>query len=431
MADIKTITLSNQTYNIKDEQARDDISTINTALNSKLNTSDYVVDNELSNSSTNPVQNSIIYEALSTINTELSSKVETSDVINSITQNSTKPIQSGAVYTGITNVNNDIGNKANLTTTVKSNLVAAINELNTTLVSKANTSLLEAYNGKGFGIMDTVANFDSYTTPGVYWVDSLVNKSNKPKDDTGEGILEVIKPSASGNTIIQKYTESTTYLATGFIWHRTSTNNGSTWGRWVIDALPDIESSLDTKLNKSDVIDDPVGLTSRTNPVSGYVVQAGLSSKVNKSDIDSTLSSSSENPVQNKVIYEALSDIYENKLDISQGFEDGANGNWTWRKWNNGVLECWYKNSAININVNNPWHNLYYATILDSFAFPVAFKHNTPMKLVFLDSGDASVWAANYTSTTPLTYTGTIIAISASSGMKSIGLNLYAKGTWK
>ena len=431
MADIKTITLSNQTYNIKDETARNDISTINTALNGKLNSSDYVVDNELSNSSTNPVQNSAIYSALSTINTSLNNKVETSDVIDSITQGSTKPIQSGAVYTGITNVNNDIGNKASLETTVKSNLVAAINELNTTLGNKANTSLLETYNGKGFGTMTTSADFNDYTTPGIYWVDSLVNKSNKPKDDTGEGILEIIKPSASGNTIIQKYTESTTYSPTGFIWHRTSTNNGSTWGRWVIDALPDIESSLNNKLNKSDVINSPEGLNSVENPVTGNIVKIGLNSKLNKSSIDNALSSSSENPVQNKVIYDALSDIYENKLDISQGFEDGASGNWTWRKWNNGVLECWYKNSAININVNNSWHNLYYATILDSFAFPIAFKHNAPMKLVFLDSNDASVWAANYTSTTPLTYTGTIIAISASSGMKTIGLNLYAKGTWK
>lgn len=57
------------------------------------------------------------------------------------------------------------------------------------------------------------------------------------------------------------------------------------------------------------VVDDRLNENSK-NPVQNKVVTDALNEKVSFEDIDSALSTTSENPVQNKVIAAAIENIY-------------------------------------------------------------------------------------------------------------------------
>lgn len=73
----------------------------------------------------------------------------------------------------------------------------------------------------------------------------------------------------------------------------------------------DIDAELDTKLDIDDYIVDAVLSTESENPVQNKVVTEAINGKLDASDyvVDGALSGTSENPVQNKVITEALAEV--------------------------------------------------------------------------------------------------------------------------
>ena len=100
------------------------------------------------NSTSSITQNSTDLIESGAVYTGLAAKADTSslgtaaakDYTTSVTSASTDLVTSGAVYSEITTLTNATGNLSNLTTTDKSNLVAAINEVDGDLASKADTT---------------------------------------------------------------------------------------------------------------------------------------------------------------------------------------------------------------------------------------------------------------------------------------------------
>lgn len=86
-------------------------------------------------------------------------------------------------------------------------------------------------NGLGYGTMPSVADLDDYKDAGVWWVNALDTKENLP-DGASYGFLEVVMsvPSASGSTLMQKYTQ----YNIGRTWHRGWVN--SKWTEWMQDS---------------------------------------------------------------------------------------------------------------------------------------------------------------------------------------------------
>jgi hypothetical protein len=74
-----------------------------------------------------------------------------------------------------------------------------------------------------------------------------------------------------------------------------------------------VKAALDAKQNRM-TIDSALSATS-ANPVQNKVVKAALDAKQNRMTIDSALSATSTNPVQNKVVKAAL-DAKQNRMTI-------------------------------------------------------------------------------------------------------------------
>ncbi len=110
---------------INNKASQSDFNTLSSNVANKLDASDYVVDNSLSDSSTNPVQNKVINTALSnkasqsdlnttnsnvsSLQTSLNGKVNTSDVASSVASGNNNPVSSDAVYTAINNAVSGMG----------------------------------------------------------------------------------------------------------------------------------------------------------------------------------------------------------------------------------------------------------------------------------------------------------------------------------
>ena len=110
---------------------------------------------------------------------------------------------------------------------------------------------------------------------------------------------------------------------------------------------------------------------------------------------------------------------------------EGSSGNWTWRKWYNGDLEYWYRETKSNVAITSSSGAGYYATITNGLSYPTAFKNGTyPVVQWTVQCADGYGWVApayNYTNA----YTGGAYIYSFSSVTKSFTYNIYAKGRWK
>lgn len=155
-------------------------------------------------------------------------------------------------------------------------------------------------------------------------------------------------------------------------------------------------------------------------------------------DVDSALSTTSTNPVQNKVITSALagkastatatrskaglmSAADKTKLDGLSGAsgggadyvtEQGTTGVWTWRKWASGIAELWGVFIAETLAVDNAWGGVYYGTWMGVAAnkagrkYPFAFK-DTPVVIATPYSPSSDFWLVTDSANnvgTPQTY---------------------------
>lgn len=120
-----------------------------------------------------------------------------------------------------------------------------------------------------------------------------------------------------------------------------------------------------------------------------------------------------------------------NKSDgLSDVKEEGTSGDWYYRKWNNGKLECWGKKS-VSVNISTLWGAVYYGSV-DAVDFPFEFSE-PPICQVTAEFGNTmqAAWMcvagkATKTKTPNLWFCRPNISSEA-------GFNIlyYAIGNWK
>ena len=140
-------------------------------------------------------------------------------------------------------------------------------------------------------------------------------------------------------------------------------------------------------------------------------------------DVDSALSTTSTNPVQNKVITSALagkastatatqssaglmSAADKTKLDGLSGAggggadyitAQGTTGVWTWRKWASGIAEMWAVFGPDKLTVDEAWGVLYFGSWMRSDAnvaarkYPFAFVEDPAVNATYM-GGNADAW---------------------------------------
>jgi len=107
--------------------------------------------------------------------------------------------------------------------------------------------------------------------------------------------------------------------------------------------------------------------------------------------------------------------------------ETGTSGIWTYRKWNNGVSECWGKWSGSISHYANPLTGFYgYNTTL---TFPSNLFTAAPFVTYTAGVGTGFAWPGAYMGSSETQVT--CYAIAGLSGTQTVRFEVYAKGTWK
>lgn len=107
--------------------------------------------------------------------------------------------------------------------------------------------------------------------------------------------------------------------------------------------------------------------------------------------------------------------------------EEGTSGDWTYRKWNSGVAECWR-----TIADNRPstafsaTGSVYYRNVT-GISFPSGLFTARPKVVVNADFGNVGSASATSVSATGFTIT----ELSAVSTARAVTLDIYAVGTWR
>ena len=106
--------------------------------------------------------------------------------------------------------------------------------------------------------------------------------------------------------------------------------------------------------------------------------------------------------------------------------EEGTSGNWSYRKWESGIMECWgWK--TFSVVVNQKWGSLYYATVTAE-NFPTAFSA-IPELVFHMASGGA--WTTG-TYSLSASSTGYFYVMRPDTGNTVNGrVHYYAIGKWK
>lgn len=114
--------------------------------------------------------------------------------------------------------------------------------------------------------------------------------------------------------------------------------------------------------------------------------------------------------------------------------EQGTSGNWTYRKWNSGIYECWAR-IAVAATVNTTWGNLYVSGSLaaTNISFPITFTAIPMLTVNLSGSGAGGFLLASGSGSTSTTKTGIyeIARGNASSTTSNYAINYHAIGRWK
>lgn len=152
---------------------------------------------------------------------------------------------------------------------------------------------------------------------------------------------------------------------------------------------------------------------------------------------DSTMSDSSRNTVENKVIKEYVDTVQENvdTLDTNCGFEDSTvtttgtyGANWKVRKWNNGFCEMW-GSATWSINISQSYGYAIYA-LVSNVPLPITLTSIGPTQINTFASSQIYYTTAQSYSTDKFSF---FIAKpdTSQSGSQSIGFEFYVRGNWK
>lgn len=112
--------------------------------------------------------------------------------------------------------------------------------------------------------------------------------------------------------------------------------------------------------------------------------------------------------------------------------EQGVTGNWRWRKWNNGLAECWgFFTKTIPVEDWTAWGSCYDAPMLlnESYPFPFTEVPRETATLIGNAGGILEATALGWSKTTTASYF--VMRPSRASNPYGYGLCIYACGLWK
>ena len=119
-----------------------------------------------------------------------------------------------------------------------------------------------------------------------------------------------------------------------------------------------------------------------------------------------------------------------NLLDNTVDFviEQGFDANWSYRKWNSGVAECWGKkdNKVYSITTSHGWG---YVSETESFDFPQGLFAGYPAVVMSFDTVGEGVPLINMRNRSPQGVS--FILFESINGNRQGVVNIYAKGLWK
>lgn len=112
--------------------------------------------------------------------------------------------------------------------------------------------------------------------------------------------------------------------------------------------------------------------------------------------------------------------------------EQGTSGEWTYRKWNSGIAECWMTHTYTTAKATSTWGNMYYGTLTSALTFPSGLFTAAPQIETTLRSQGGRFWVS-HSNDASATAVGTIynLAPQQYSSNSTAVLNLHAYGTWK
>ena len=109
--------------------------------------------------------------------------------------------------------------------------------------------------------------------------------------------------------------------------------------------------------------------------------------------------------------------------------EEGTDGDWTYRKWNSGIAECWGLHNKTTA-VNTSWGNLYRSGDITMY-FPSGFFNVAPISASIFVVGSNSVMIMN-TGVAPTNEQIRINLVrSSSASNSSYDIQVRCIGTWK
>jgi hypothetical protein len=83
--------------------------------------------------------------------------------------------------------------------------------------------------------------------------------------------------------------------------------------------------------------------------------------------------------------------------------ETGSNANGFWRKWSDGMLECWGTKSLGNVNVNTAQGGVYYGSTPYNITWPAVFTSLETCLIWMQNSGGGATWISTATNAAPTT----------------------------
>lgn len=108
----------------------------------------------------------------------------------------------------------------------------------------------------------------------------------------------------------------------------------------------------------------------------------------------------------------------------------GTDGDWTYRKWHSGMMECWYRKPYASVACTSSWGQLKYGTLLsgDGLSYPQGGFSAYPTVEWTAQLANGSGWIAPNHTNYSATKTGGAFIYSPQSNSYDLTLNIYAKG---
>ena len=325
------------------------------------------VDNALSATSTNPVQNKVVTAAL----TGKAGTAVATQSINGLMSAADKKkldgIAAGATKTTIDSTMSGSSNNPVANHVVKQYVddkVAAAGSNITVDATLSGTSTNPVQNKAIKAALDGKASTAAATTSAA----GLMSAADKAKlDGIASGATKVTVDSAvsasSTNPVQNKAIKT------------------------AIDAKAD-KAALDGKLDKS-------GVTLTGNLTGKYITGTWLQT-TDATDLGRVPGKIAVLDESGWVYYRTPAELLAD-LGADYIVSQGTTGSWTWRKWHSGIAEMWAIFEATSLDVNNAWGSVYYGTWMGVAAnkagrkYPFAFK-GTPVVIATPYSPSTDFW---------------------------------------